>query len=74
VYTHRNFRTKKDLKEAVKRNQEGRGPGITYYQSGPFGGKCPTDGTIFLEGPHYPKPHKWYAEAEVKDGVIVKVW
>lgn len=73
MYTHRNFLTKKDLMEAVKRNQEGRGPGITYYQPGPFNDKCPRDGTIYLEGPHYPKPHKWYAEAEVKDGVIIKV-
>ena len=27
----------------------------------------------YLEGPHYPEPHKWYAEVEMKDGVIVKV-
>jgi hypothetical protein len=28
---------------------------------------------VTLEGPHYPQPHRWYAEATVRDGVIVKV-
>lgn len=46
---------------------------VTYYQPGPFGGNEPRDGTIYCEGPHYPQPHKWYAQCEVKDGVIVKV-
>jgi hypothetical protein len=26
-----------------------------------------------VEGPHYPEPHKWYAEVEVKDYIVVKV-
>jgi len=37
------------------------------------GAVIPKDGTVFLEGPHYPKPHTWYAEAVLKDGLIVKV-
>ncbi len=68
MYTVENFRTKKALKEAVE-----KGMTVRYWQPGPFGGKEPTDGTIYLEGPHYPEPHKWYAEATVKDGRIVKV-
>ena len=26
-----------------------------------------------LEGPHFPEPHRWYAQATVKDSVIVSV-
>lgn len=68
MYTDINFKTKKALKEAVAAGKQ-----VTYYQPGPFGGNEPRDGTIFLEGPHYPAPHSWYAQATVKDGVIIKV-
>jgi len=33
----------------------------------------PTDGTAFLEGPHYPKPHTWYAKVQLRNSVVVKV-
>jgi hypothetical protein len=68
MYTEYNFKTKKELKEAVD-----AGGMVRYYQPGPFGGNEPLDGTIFLEGPHYPAAHSWYAAATVKDGKIVKV-
>lgn len=68
MYTVRNFQSKKALKEAVK-----AGEVVTYYQPGPFGGNEPLNGRICVEGPHYPQPHKWYAECEVEDGKIVKV-
>lgn len=68
MYTHTNFQTKKALKEAVA-----SGARVTVYQPGPFGDSIPQNGTVFLEGPHYPQPHKWYAQAELKDGVVVKV-
>ena len=66
MYTDRNFKTKKALKEAVAAGQQ-----ITCYSPGPF--PCPTDGKISLEGPHYPAPHTWYASATLVGGVIVKV-
>ena len=68
MYTHRNFKTKKELKEAIARGEQ-----ITFFQSGPFGGNESKEGTIYLEGPHYPEPHRWYAIANVENGVIVKV-
>ena len=68
MYTTKNFKTKKALKEAIARGEQ-----ISYYQPGPFGGNEPRDGTIVLEGPHYPEPHKWYATAQVVDGQITKV-
>lgn len=68
MYTTTNFRTKKALKEAVA-----NGTKVTYYQPGPFGGNEPLDGTICVEGPHYPEPHIWYAECKVANGYIVSV-
>jgi hypothetical protein len=68
MYTHTNFATKKALKEAIKAGER-----VTIYQPGPFGGNEPTEGKVALEGPHYPKPHKWYATATLQEGVVVKV-
>lgn len=36
-------------------------------------GGDPRNGEAFLEGPHYPKPHRWYAKVQVTDGVVTKV-
>lgn len=68
AYTDINFKTKKALKEAVAEGRE-----ITVYQPGPFGGSLPKDGKVTLEGPHYPAPHTWYAQATLKDGLVVSV-
>lgn len=66
MYTVKNFKTKKALKEAVADGMAVQ----TYQPGGMFEAK--RDGKITLEGPHYPQPHKWYASATVKDGEIVK--
>lgn len=70
MYTHTNFKSKAALKRALVAGEE-----ITFFQPGPFGSThAPVlDGVVYLEGPHYPKPHSWYARATVKDGLIVKV-
>ena len=68
MYCVKNFPTKKALKEAI-----GRGELHQIFQPGPFGGVTPTDGRVCLEGPHAPKPHKWYASATLENGYIVKV-
>lgn len=70
MYTTINFRSKRALKEAVA-----RGDKVTYFQpnSDIFNIVPPRDGKIYLEGPHYPEAHRWYAQAIVKDGVIVSV-
>jgi len=65
LYTVRNFKTKKALKEAVA-----NGDKVTVFQPGPFPGS--TTGRVALEGPHSPQPHTWYAQAHIKDSVIVK--
>lgn len=69
MYTDRNFKTKKALKEAVAAGQQ-----ITVYQPNDmFGKPAPTEGTVCVEGPHYPQPHSWYASVTLKGGVVVKV-
>ena len=67
MYTRKNFPTKKALKEAIK-----NGDRVTVYQPG-LGPTPPSDGVVFLEGPHSPKMHSWYAEATLKNGAIVSV-
>ena len=66
AYVSPNYPTKKALKEAIA---EGRRP--TVFSPGPFG--VEQNGRVAVEGPHYPKPHSWYADVEVVDGVVVKV-
>jgi hypothetical protein len=66
VYTNTNYKTKKALKEAVANGEE-----VTLYAPGL--GTPKTDGVEFVEGPHYPAPHSWYAQVTMKDGKVVKV-
>lgn len=66
MYATKDYRTKKELKTAVK-----AGP-VPCHQPGPFGPNV-TDGSHACEGPHYPKPHRWYATVTVKEGRIVAV-
>lgn len=66
AYCTVNFKTKKELKEAIKSGME-----VEVFSPGPFG--CKTEGIETVEGPHYPKPHTWYARVEVNKGLITKV-
>ena len=67
MYTVENFRTKKALKEAVA-----TGKIVEVYQPGPFGDSAPKNGSVCIEGPSF-EPHKWYASAIIKDGVIISI-
>lgn len=73
MYTERNFKSKAELKRAVAAGER-----IAVFQYNDMFGKTAEVRanpytTVFLEGPHYPQPHKWYAEAVVEYGVITKV-
>lgn len=68
LYVEPNYRTKKQLREAVKAGCE-----VTVFQPGPFGTDTIPDGTHSAEGPHYPAAHSWYARVTVKAGRVVKV-
>lgn len=71
MYTVTNFPTKAALKRAVAAHKAGTGPAVEIYSPGPF--PAPTDGRASLEGPHYPKPHTWWASATLSNGVVVSV-
>ena len=66
AYTTTNFPSKKALKEAVKNGNQ-----IGVFSPGPF--PVTDNGTVAIEGPHYPEPHRWYATVTVENGVIVQV-
>ena len=67
MYTTKNYKTKKALIEDVKAGKK-----VTVYQPGGlFPGKM--NGQITIEGPHYPEPHRFYARAVIKDGIIVRI-
>lgn len=66
MYVSPNFKTKKALKEAVSKGEK-----VSVYSPGLY--PANKDGQEFVEGPHYPEPHRWYAQVTVKDGYIVSV-
>lgn len=70
MYTHTNYKTKKQLKEDVKAGKQ-----VTVFQpNGDITGvEAPLNGRVCIEGPHYPEPHRWYASAVIENGVVVKV-
>ena len=66
-YVDPDYKSKKAFREAVK----GGAVLATYNPSGLW--PVTQDGTDVVEGPHYPKPHRWYATVVVANGVVVKV-
>jgi len=67
MYTVKNYPTKKALLEDFK-----AGVKIETYQPGGMF-EAQREGQICIEGPHYPKPHKFYLGAVIENGVIVKI-
>lgn len=66
MYTTKNYKSKKALKEDVA-----NGVAVTLFAPGL--GTPKDNGTETVCGPHYPAPHKWYAQVEMKDGKVIKV-
>lgn len=66
MYTTRNFKSKKELQDAI---QQGQIVGV--FHPG-VGGTPPADGVVSVEGPQH-KAHTWYAQVTLKAGRIVKV-
>lgn len=84
AYTVINFRTKKALKEAVAQYKDKKlvmgtefvsdeNDPVRCYNPGLGPDLSNFTGKVCLEGPHFPEAHKWYAEAELVDGIVVKV-
>lgn len=66
AYTETNYRTKKQIKEAIN-----AGIKIKCFQPGL--GSIPVNGVVYLEGPHYPEQHKWYGKGIMEDGFLVSI-
>lgn len=66
TYVDPNFKSKKALKDHLA-------AGKPVFLFKPGLGTLPENGTVYLEGPHYPEPHRWYAVGTVENGKLVKV-
>jgi hypothetical protein len=66
MYVAPNYPSKAALKRSIK-----DGARVTVFAPGL--GQPVYNGTETIEGPHYPRPHTWYARVQVTDGVVTKV-
>jgi len=66
MYVSPNYRTKKALRSALV-----HGVCVEVYQPGI--GTVPANGVVGLEGPHYPEPHRWYAQGIMEKGRLISV-
>ena len=66
TYCVKNYPTAKALREDFK-------AGTTIRVFEPGIGRLPEQGRVTLEGPHFPKPHRWYLGADIKNRVITKL-
>jgi hypothetical protein len=64
MYAVENFKTKKAFLAAVKARR------VAVWQPGGFW-PSQTDGRAVVEGPHAPQPHRWYAQVELRDGIVI---
>ena len=67
-YTKINFKNKKALK-----NYLAAGQGVRCFNPGLGEDLSKFTGRVFLEGPHYPEPHRWYATAQMVNGLVTSV-
>ena len=68
AYCYPDMPSKAALKRALAKGEK-----FTVKENTPWGDKRVLNGTIALEGPHYPKPHKWYGSCQVVDGYLTTI-
>jgi len=68
AYLYPEMRSKKAYKEAIA-----NGKIVTACENTPWGQSPCFDGTYTFEGPHYPKPHRYYGTAVVKNGKVISI-
>ena len=64
AYTTKNYKNTKELKADFL-----AGKTIRVIQPGGLFPLAP--GSVTLEGPHYPQPHKWYTRCYHDDGLLI---
>lgn len=69
AYVYPDFKTKVAVKRALVAGEK-----IQVMENTPWG-REPIENSdrVFLEGPHYPEPHKWYGQGVVKDGYLTYI-
>lgn len=69
MYLSPNLKSKAAYKRAIKDGVE-----ITVFQpNNMFNVTPPENGEVTFEGPHYPKPHRFYGQATIVDGLVTAV-
>ena len=67
AYLSPNFKSKAEVKRAVARGER-----IPVWQMNNIHDVTFEAGqTVYLEGPWYPQPHKWYAQAKLGDDLCI---
>jgi hypothetical protein len=67
-YTTVNYKTKRALKEAIASGEK-----VTCYNPGLGPNLSRANGLVYLEGPHYPEPHKWHASGVLENGILISI-
>ena len=68
AYLYPEMKSKVAYKRAIAEGVE-----IKAYEMYPWGKKRLFNEVTVFEGPHYPKPHKYYGKAVVKNGLVIKI-
>ena len=68
MYTEFNFRSKEAVQQAIQEGQE-----IRCFSPNPDTYPCPTDGEVYLCGPHSPQDIHWVAIGKLVNGILVDV-
>lgn len=67
MYLSPNLASKAAFKRAIK-----AGTIVRAFATG-IGPRPPNNGTVTFEGPHFPKPHRFYGQATIVDGLVTAV-
>ena len=75
MYVTGNPKSKEELRRWLKAGKTPKvfAPGINNLFLSSEAGRVPKNGTVTLEGPHFPRPHRWYGVGTIKDGVLISV-
>ena len=68
AYAEGNPKTKRLLREWVQSGKQ-----VRIFSPGPFRIPDNYSGQEYVEGPHFPKAHMWYAVVQVENGRITGV-
>ena len=68
MYITPNYKSKAAANRAIK-----AGVQVRLLSNSPFDKELLRNGSECVEGPHFPKPHIWYGQAIVKNGIVIKI-